>query len=193
MRSRFGVRSGWLLGAAILAGCGESSHTPLICAARNGDTRSIAALIGGGADPDLPGGVNGWTPLMHAIHKARGESVRALLAGGADPNRGSRDGVTPLMMAAGYGFDEMVTELLDRGADPHTRHPDGSTALDFAVSGVPDIDRFTVRDCQAATVKVLLARAPDVRLQNPTLSRFARLLKHGGGCTEMRASLARAR
>jgi ankyrin repeat protein len=43
--------------------------TTQISAASNGETAAIRALIAAGADPGLPGGVNGWPPLMHAIHK----------------------------------------------------------------------------------------------------------------------------
>ena len=175
----------------VLASCGvREPGSPLIGAARIGDTKAITALIQAGANPNAPGGVNGWTPLMHAIHKSQPESVRTLLAMGANPNLPSMDGTTPLMMAAGYGFDTIASELLSRGADPRAKHPDGATALDFAVSGVPDIDRFTVRDCQTATVKLLLSKAPELKLQNSSLDGVARAVKRGTGCAELRTLIA---
>ena len=184
-----------ILSAAVLllgaAGCCCYDRTStLIGASRNGDTKAVAALIQAGAEPNRPGGVNGWPPLMHAIHKNQPQSVRTLLAMGANPNVSGNDGTTPLMMAAGYGFEGIVRDLLDHGADPSARHPDGSTALDFAVSGVPDIDRFTVRDCQTATVRLLLERAPRLKLQNSALDGIARALKRGRGCAELQTLLA---
>ena len=50
------------------------------------------------------------------------------------------------------------------GADPRARGPQGMSALDLAVSGVPDIDRFTVGDCKGATIQALIERAPDMKL-----------------------------
>ena len=75
---------------------------------------------------------------MHAIHKHQVESVRALLDAGADVNGRSAKGDAPLMMAAGYGY----------------------------VLGVPDMDRFTVGDCQLSTIRTLVQRVPDLRLKD---------------------------
>jgi ankyrin repeat protein len=138
---------------------------PLIQAARDGRVDLIPALVKQGADPNQRAGVNGWTPLMHAIHKHQKESLTALLDAGADVNGRGADGSTALMMAAGYGYRDMLNLLLDRGADPHAQMSDGSNALTFAVLGTPDIDRFTAMDCQGPTVKALLDRAPDLRIQ----------------------------
>ena len=157
-----------LLLAAILlcAGCSSAPQGPaadLIAAARAGETAAIDRLIQAGADPNAKGGVNGWTALMHAVHKNRGDSVVALLNGGADPNRRGDGGSTPLLMAAGYGYFDIVGILLDYGADAHATLANGDTALDLAIGGVADIDRFTLGNCQADTVKLLRARAPELR------------------------------
>src|SRR5579859_3233946 len=150
---------------AFLAGCSLQPDNPLIGAARSGDTKTIAALLAGGADPNQRWGVNSWTPLMHAIHKNQKGSVEALLAGGADVNaRGGSQGVTALIMAAGYGYTGIVQALLDKGADPRTETTDGDSALAAAVSGVPDIDKFTLGHCQTATVAALLKKAPNLKL-----------------------------
>ncbi len=154
----------------ILAGCSGArpdTHS-LIGAAREGRADLIPALARNGADLNAPAGGNGWTPLMHAIHKNQKASVIALLDAGADINARGRDGMTALTMAAGYGYTDIVQVLLDRGADAHAALKDGENALSLAVLGMPDIDRFTVTDCQLATVKALLRRVPDLRFIGPS-------------------------
>jgi Ankyrin repeats (3 copies) len=159
-------KTGLLAITLFLASCGSrTATTPLIQAARDGRVDLIPALVKQGADPNQRAGVNGWTPLMHAIHKNQQGSIAALLDAGADVNSRGADGSTALMMAAGYGYTDIVSLLLERGADPHAQLSDGSNALTFAVLGTPDIDRFTVMDCQGPTVKALLGRAPDLRVQ----------------------------
>src|SRR6185295_11583135 len=140
---------------------------PLARAARSGDTQTITTLLAHGADPNGQSGVNGWTPLMHAIHKHRKASVETLIARGADVNaRAGKKGITALMMAAGYGYADFVQILLDKGADVRAETSDGNSALAAAVSGVPDIDKFTLGKCQTETVAVLLNKAPDLTLKN---------------------------
>jgi ankyrin repeat protein len=164
---------------------GPLGHTALITAARSGAIESILALVRLGADPDLRGGVNDWTPLMHAIHKGRREAVAALLDAGADPNVRIGRGFTALMMAAGYGDAGTVRLLLSGGADPRFAAPDGSSALAAAVSGVPDIDKFTLGDCQTETVQALLDAAPDLRLPDAGHGRWARRLAQWRNCEEV--------
>ncbi|HEX9164236.1 MAG TPA: ankyrin repeat domain-containing protein, partial [Thermoanaerobaculia bacterium] len=132
-------------------------------AVRDGDVVHVRAVLAHGADPNRPTGVNSWTPLIHAVHKNELGTAAALIDGGADVNRGAPDGMTPLMMAAAYGNDEMVNLLLRYQADPHVKAKDGSTALDFALTGISDIDKFTLFRCQDSTVSLLLRRYPDLR------------------------------
>ncbi len=167
-----------------LSGCGDSPTTPLgkaaahgteadieallkdasageiqgalISAARAGNKAGIPLLIAAGADPNQPAGVNSWPPLMHAIHKNRIGTAEALIDLGAKVNHTQSNGDTPLMMAAGYGYTDIVRMLLEKGADPAMRTDAGITALDLAITGVGDIDRFTIGKCQTDTVKVLL-------------------------------------
>lgn len=128
----------------------------LIDAARDGDVAAIRAAIAKGADPNkLDEANSGWTPLLHAIHRNQPASVAALIDAGADPNRPGQGGETPLMMAAGYGYAPTVQLLLARGADRHYANRKGETALDFALTGVADIDRFTYFDCQDKTAALL--------------------------------------
>ena len=155
-----------MIAALLLAACNVAHHdavSTVALAARYGDGPQIRQLVKDGADPNAPSGGNGWTPLMHAIHTHQNASVAALLDAGADPNRGDDKNVTPLMMAAGYGYDDTVRLLLARGADPRVKRPNGETALDWAMSGMTDIDRWTFYDCQDSTAKLLHDAAPSVQ------------------------------
>ena len=160
------MRRSWLLPALFLAGCGIGPNLPpLAVAARQGRADLIPSLVKQGANPNERSGVNGWTPLQHAIHKNQKGSVAALLDAGADANARGDGGETPLMMAAGYGYTDIVSLLLDRGADAHAQTGDGMNALTFAVLGANDIDRFTVGDCQGDTIRALITKVPDLKVQ----------------------------
>ncbi len=154
-----------------------AGYTPLISAARAGNVAMIRLLVSRGADPSLrDAAVNSWTPLLHAVHKGQPGSIAALLDAGADANGTDSYGTTPLMMAAGYGDTGIIRILLARGANPRLPMRDGVTAIDLARSGVPDIDRFTVFDCQNDTVKALLAADPKLPDHSGNLPGIARVL-----------------
>ena len=173
-----------MLFAGLIACTPIGGTTPLIDAARAGDTAAMEMLLKAGANPDQPAGVNNWTPLLHAIHKGRRESVRVLIQYGAKVNL-EAGGTTPLIMAAGYGYAGIVKLLLASGADPMERDRDGYTALSAAVGGVPDHDRFTVGHCQTDTVKELLDRAPQLRLRNTLGDETAVRVAKFAGCREV--------
>ena len=160
-----------------------AGYTPLIAAARAGNVAMIRLLASRGAVPNLPdAAVNSWTPLLHAVHKDQPASIRALLDAGANANGADSYGQTPLMMAAGYGYTDIVKTLLARGANPRLPMRDGVTAIDLARSGVPDIDRFTVFNCQDQTVKALLAADPKLPDHSENLPRIARILMKTKRC-----------
>ena len=139
----------------------------LVWAARFGQPDAIALLVRSGADPNATSGVNAWTPLMHAIHKEQPRAVLTLLNNGANPNVPGGHGGTPLTMAAGYGYTGIVRILLDHGANAHATSTNGETALDAALSGTADIDRFTWGSCQSNTVRLLRQRVPDLHPKDP--------------------------
>ncbi len=169
-----------LANAANINAPGPFGITPLVSAARAGALHAIPVLVQLGADPNLRAGVNYWTPLMHAIHKNQPGSVRVLLDSGANINGRSGNGENALMMAAGYGYTDIVRLLLDRGADARVSAGGGWTALDFAVSGVTDIDKFTAGDCQWPTVQLLMARVPGLKLGSSGLERHLEVVKAKG-------------
>ncbi len=180
-----------ILFALLTSACqiGGRGVSTLIGAARSGDAESVYALIERGSDPNRRGGVNNWTPLMHAVHKHRTGAAIALVKGGAEIDARTANGTTALMMAAGYGYADMVRALLDRGADAHLTNGNGETALTQAMLGSNDIDEFTAGNCQTETVRVLLDRSPDLKLNDRFADQAARWLRKHGGCREVAAML----
>src|SRR5258706_11857103 len=95
-----------ILACLLTAACNPGPPlSPLIGAAREGDTARIAELVKAGANVNERGGVNDWTPLMHAVHKNQTASVRALIDAGADLNAtaGARGRDTALRLAEPQG------------------------------------------------------------------------------------------
>jgi hypothetical protein len=171
----------------LLNSCGLTGPpvSPLISAARSGNTAKIQELAAEGTDMNLAGGVNGWTPLMHAVHTNQLASVEALLDHGAavDLHAG---GTTALIMAAGYGYTEIVRVLLQHGADPRATARNGSTALEAALKGSPDMDHNTEGQCQTETVKAIIAKDPGLRVNEDSAAlKAARRAR----CTEVLAAL----
>jgi len=149
--------------ALLLVACTvrHDGFTPLANAAREGDADSVRQLCARGADPNQPSGEHGWTPLLHAVHKNQLDNVRALLDAGASADIAAPNGTTPLMMAAGYGNRPMVALLLERGAKADVRDHSGAVALDYALTGVTDVDDFTFFRCQNDTAAVLARVSPE--------------------------------
>src|ERR1700683_5133194 len=149
--------------------------TALILSARGGSAPAVAGLLRHGADPNLAGGAHGWTPWLHAIHKNQLSAAQALLDGGAQVDARGRSGETALMMAAGYGYTPLVELLLQHGANARATTPDGYNVLAAALGGVPDIDRFTLGSCQAATIQALKRKDPALHLPDNLWARAALL------------------
>jgi uncharacterized protein len=121
--------------------------TPLLRAARSGDTAAMKLLIERGALVDLPQ-ATGATPLMVAVGLGAGSidtrgkfrteldalaATQVLLDAGADVNaREERNGRTALHAAAAQGYNEIVKLLVERGAEIDARDSDGATPIDAA-------------------------------------------------------------
>ena len=83
------------------AGCSASGarrhvdgrhRTPLLFAARQGNTAAARALLAGGADVNEASGSEKTTPLVLAIANGHYDTARAILEAGADPNLANCDG-----------------------------------------------------------------------------------------------------
>ena len=113
----------------------------LVKASKCGDLAAIAALVGGGADPNarvqkLAGERYETTALCAAAVGGQLEAVRLLLDHGAVPSLSDSYGTAPLMNAAMEGHTAVVLELLERGtalpAALDAVHPEtGWTAYHF--------------------------------------------------------------
>jgi len=123
-----------------LVGAGGGGLTPLIFAAREGDTESARYLLDGGASVNQTSDY-GWTPLLTAANNRQYKLAVSLLDRGADPNIANKGGWTPLYLATDNanieGGDypvprpdmdhhEFIKVLLDRGADPNRRVRDNT-------------------------------------------------------------------
>ena len=125
----------------------STGATPLLVAAKIGDTASIALLLKYHAIIDLPTAA-GVTPVMaaagmgHSFNPTRGrfkndaeaaESVRLLVAAGAKIDSHANDGLTALHSAAAHGWSETVKLLIADGAPLEALDVKGLTPLDHAV------------------------------------------------------------
>jgi uncharacterized protein len=118
--------------------------TPLMRAARAGDTVAMRMLLDKGADPRLTT-KDGNTAFMFAAgvgyrdKNTRGsepnalEAVRMLLAIGADVRQKNSRDETALHGAADRGADTIVQFLVDRGAELNVKSKQGFTPLDVAM------------------------------------------------------------
>jgi ankyrin repeat protein len=102
-------------------------YTPLIHAARLGNTGLVRYLLSKGALADR-WTRDGRTALLFAADDGRAEIASLLLAKGADPNETLGNVQPPLQVAVLKGDDEVVRELLEAGADPNLHAP-GTTDL----------------------------------------------------------------
>jgi ankyrin repeat protein len=115
---------------------GEDGATPLLLAARIGETSLVESLLARGADPARTD-AEGWTALHWAVHENREAVVRVLLDHdtAAGVNTPDAAGTTPLMHAAEAGSENLARLLLERGADKDAVNQDGLSALTLAATG----------------------------------------------------------
>jgi ankyrin repeat protein len=147
--------------------------TPLMRAAKNGDTPAIRVLMAHGADASLKQ-KNGTTALMLASGVGRGQGVFAkdyateaellgavtcLVESGVDVNAANDSGQTALHIAA-QASDGIVRYLAEHGANLDAKDKQGRTALAIAMgTGVRARigGESTVRESTAALLKSLMA------------------------------------
>jgi ankyrin repeat protein len=171
------INLAWILAFAIAA-------SPLVEAVRNGDSKTVRALLAKRVDVNAPEG-DGATALHWAAYRDDRELVTLLVAAGANVNAVNDLGITPLYLAASNGNAHVVKTLLAKGARPDAASETGVTPLmEAARSGSADAVRALVasganvnaheRDRQQtalmwavarrhpAVVQVLLAHGADV-------------------------------
>lgn len=105
--------------------------TPLHRAAAAGHGEACAALLAGGASPDVltPRRVS---PLVLAAEAGHGAACAALMAGGADPELKNPAGASPVQLAIQNGHAAAVAAMIENGLDPNSRTPEGLTLLESA-------------------------------------------------------------
>ncbi|MGA2651717.1 MAG: ankyrin repeat domain-containing protein [Terracidiphilus sp.] len=130
-----------LLVAALASGL-QGFCGPIHEAARNGDIKTVEALLK--AHPDLVSSKEekyGQTPLHIAAFNDRIDVAKLLIANKADVNAQANNGATPLHLAAAKGNKDMVELLLASKANIDATDHDGWSPLHSAVTwGQKDIE-----------------------------------------------------
>src|SRR5580704_13627274 len=152
-----------------------TGSTPLLRAAKAGDTEVVKVLLAKGGDPKLTTKF-GMTPLMAAAGLGSKEedttgrkktepeaiaSIQLCLGAGADVNAADNQGETALHGAAQKGDDQVVQFLADHGAKLDVKDKKGRTPLDAANglmgNGGFDGSRRDVHESTAALLRKLMA------------------------------------
>lgn len=150
--------------------------TPLLRAAKAGDTEVMRLLLAKGADAKLATRI-GINPLMAAAglgtkeedttgrnktQKEAIDSIQLCLDSGVDINAADTRGQTALHGASQKGLDQIVQYLADHGAQLDAKDKQGHTPLDAAMglaggSGGFDGSRKDVHESTAALLRQLMA------------------------------------
>lgn len=114
------------LGFADLVGT-HGGLTAMLLAARDGHTKTVQALIDGGADINQVSAADGTSPLLIAAINGHFDLAMHLLQGGANPTLSSDAGATPL-----YGAINMQWAPKARHPQPTDYMQQSATYLDVA-------------------------------------------------------------
>jgi len=101
--------------------------TGLHMAAKEGRTKTVAALLSFGADTDAKDNIS-WTALHYAAAYGHHAMAQALLRAGADVNAKDRGSNTALHLAANKGHCALAQALLGAGADVNAKNSGSQTA-----------------------------------------------------------------
>ena len=123
-----GVAGGWILAFSSVAGLAAAPDTRLIDAVRNGNVKSVQALIRDRVDVNAPA-ADGATALHWAAHRDDLSTADLLLRAGARPSAANDLAVTPLHLACTNRSAAMVRRLLTAGANPNATLLRGETVL----------------------------------------------------------------
>ena len=156
--------------------------TPLLLAAKNGNTTLIEILLEAGTDAN-DADANGTTPLMYSAASGKADAVKVLLESGAEVNAtDTTNGQTALMFAASQGRADVVGILAAGGADPDVltklsevirwkdryRDEDGNAAVKEdrpeSSSGGFTALHFAAREGHLQVTRELVAAGADVNL-----------------------------
>ncbi|KAI5786671.1 ankyrin repeat-containing domain protein [Pyronema domesticum] len=126
-------------------------RTPLIMAAREGDSAMLRLLLEKGADIHSRDNRD-TSPLSQAAQYGREEAFQVLLESGASIDPLDSEGRNSLSYAASRGEDYLIRRLLEKGIDVHSPDNNGRTSLSwwYGTSGI----------------SVLLDRGADLDLPN---------------------------
>lgn len=152
----------------------RNSVTSLIKASKNGDIRSVKALIVKGVDINAKGSVSDWgkTALMEASQRGHIDIVQALIKAGANVSAKDIYGDTALLFATEKGGVKIVKILLSAKADVNIQNiSHGSTALMVAA-----------RNSHAEITNILLDAGADVNIKdNEGLTALSIVVMVGSG------------
>eukprot|EP00927_Polykrikos_kofoidii_P023377 TRINITY_DN2156_c0_g1_i1.p1 TRINITY_DN2156_c0_g1~~TRINITY_DN2156_c0_g1_i1.p1 ORF type:complete len:706 (-),score=108.17 TRINITY_DN2156_c0_g1_i1:197-2314(-) len=106
----------------------QNRWTPLHCAATQGYTSTVGALLNGRACVDVAD-ARGNTSIAITVAKGHAPTARMLLDARASPNVWDANSVTPLHLAASRGDVELISVLLDSHAALNVQDSKGWTPL----------------------------------------------------------------
>jgi ankyrin repeat protein len=125
----------------------DQGQFPLWNAVWNEDTKMVALLLKGGADPKqtFKGKEAQSTCLEIAAQEGFLDIVKLLVSAGADIHHRGFRGHTPLRVAARNGRTDLVKYFISKGSEIDSRGDDGATPLEHAASkGHLDIVKLLV-------------------------------------------------
>jgi ankyrin repeat protein len=189
-----------LLLPVIVNGAGNSSHPPIVEAAKSADWAAVRSLLKEKADVHATE-ADGTTALHWAAYHDELENAGTLIRAGADVNAVTDLGVTPLWNACVNASAPMVHRLLEAGANPNLALELGETPLMAAArTGNPEVvelllakgANINARAARGQTalmwavaqkhpdiVKALLAGGVDVHARSEVWSQMMAVPPHG--------------